>query len=204
MSAGLSRSMAVIASSTSLPMAGCRAWALRPLQRASGGTQKMFSARYSSGSSGSAPSSCSPSSRACISSKASEMYLRKISPRTTCLYSAASIEPRSASAMRQSSASWPVVAPWVSAGGFGGPDVGRDTAGRARRPPSFDVAASPTRRAARSVFFRPESSRLNARHSSFRRLRESSGSNSSSLAFLELASASTSCALTRRSSTCSS
>ena len=36
-------------------MVGCLAWALRCDQRASGGTQKMLSARYSSGSSGSAP-----------------------------------------------------------------------------------------------------------------------------------------------------
>ena len=55
------------------------------------------------------------SRRACLSSKASEMYLRKIRPRTTCLYSAASIEPRRASAMRHSSASSPVVAPWAVA-----------------------------------------------------------------------------------------
>ena len=36
------------------------------------------------------------------SSKASEMYLRKMRPRTTCLYSAASMLPRRASAMLQS------------------------------------------------------------------------------------------------------
>ena len=36
---------------------------------------------------------------------ASEMYFRKMSPRTTCLYSAASIELRSASAIPHSSAS---------------------------------------------------------------------------------------------------
>ena len=96
-------------------MVGCLACALRWPQRASRGTQKMLTARYSSGSSGSAPSACSRSSWACLSSKASEMYLRKIRPRTTCLYSAASIEPRSASAMRHSSASYPVVAAWAVA-----------------------------------------------------------------------------------------
>ena len=82
-------------------------------QRASGGTQNTRSARYSSGSSGSAPSSISSSSLACCSSKASEMYLRKISPSTTCLYSAASILLRSASAISQSfcSNSEPSVAP---------------------------------------------------------------------------------------------
>ena len=42
-------------------MVDCRAWFLRFAQRASGGTQKMFSARYSSGSSGSAPSARSAS-----------------------------------------------------------------------------------------------------------------------------------------------
>ena len=45
------------------------------------------------------------SNQACNSWKASEMYLRKMRPRTTCLYSAASMLPRSASAIRQSSAS---------------------------------------------------------------------------------------------------
>ena len=43
-------------------MVGCLAWAFRCAQRASGGTQKMLSARYSSGSSGSAPCACSASS----------------------------------------------------------------------------------------------------------------------------------------------
>ena len=75
------------------------------------GTQKMLTARYSSGSSGSAPASCSASSLACCSSKASEMYFRKIRPRTTCLYSAASMLERSASAIFQSSFSKPRFAP---------------------------------------------------------------------------------------------
>src|SRR5215813_9903803 len=39
--------MPVIASSTIWPMVGCLAWAFRCAQRASGGTQKMLSARYS-------------------------------------------------------------------------------------------------------------------------------------------------------------
>ena len=52
---GLSRSMATMASSTSLPIVGCLALAWRCDQRASLGTQKTFSARYSSGSSGLAP-----------------------------------------------------------------------------------------------------------------------------------------------------
>src|SRR5690606_9522472 len=45
------------------------------------------------------------------SSKASEMYLRKIRPSTTCLYSAASMLERRASAARQSSLSKPRFAP---------------------------------------------------------------------------------------------
>ena len=55
LSDGLSRSMAAIASSTSVPIVGCGACAFRCCQRASCGTQKMLAARYSSGSSGSAP-----------------------------------------------------------------------------------------------------------------------------------------------------
>src|SRR5256886_13384196 len=74
-------------------------------QRALGGTQKTFSARYSSRSSGSAPFSFS--SAACFSAKASEMYFRKMRPRTTCLYSAASRLPRSLSAVAQRVASKP-------------------------------------------------------------------------------------------------
>jgi hypothetical protein len=104
-SEGLSRSTAAMVSSTRVPMVGCLAWALRCDQRASGGTQKMPSARYSSGSSGSAPSVIRVSSSAWYSSKASEMYFRKIRPRTTCLYSAASIAPRRASAVFHSSTS---------------------------------------------------------------------------------------------------
>ena len=99
--------MAAIASSTSLPMVGCGALAWRTDQRPSFGTQKMFSARYSSGSSGSAPSAARPISSARLASNASEMYLRKIRPRTTCLYSAASMLLRSASAAAQSLASRP-------------------------------------------------------------------------------------------------
>ena len=101
-SEGLSRSMAIIASSTVTPTDGCRASARSRPQRASGGTQKTLAARYSSGSSASAPWSRSASSAAWCSSKASEMYLRKMSPSTTCLYSAASMLLRSASAVAQS------------------------------------------------------------------------------------------------------
>src|SRR5438046_8519713 len=89
-------------------MVGCGAPALRWDQRASFGTQKMPTARYSSGSSGSAPAVFSASSSACFASKASEMYLRKMRPRTTCLYSAASMLLRSASAAAQSFDSKPI------------------------------------------------------------------------------------------------
>ena len=51
------------------------------------------------------------------SSKASEMYLRKIRPRATCLYSAGSMWPRILSAAAQSFSSKPTVAPL---GAFGG------------------------------------------------------------------------------------
>ena len=95
--------MALIASSTARPIVGCRASDCSLGHRASAGTQKMLCARYSSGSSGSAPSSTSASSRAYASSKASEMYFRNISPSTTCLYSAASMLPRNASAIPHSS-----------------------------------------------------------------------------------------------------
>ena len=57
------------------------------------------------------PLALSASSRWCISSKESEMYLRKISPRTTCLYSAASMLLRILSAASQSLASNPRLAP---------------------------------------------------------------------------------------------
>ena len=91
-------------------MVDCLACAFRCVQRASVGTQKMFSAVYSSRSSA-ASSPNSASTAAWRSSKASEMYFRKIRPSTTCLYSAASIEPRRASAIAHNSASWPVEAP---------------------------------------------------------------------------------------------
>src|SRR5690606_21793110 len=49
-------------------------------------------------------------SAVCFSSNASEMYLRKMSPRTTCLYSAASMLLRSLSAICQSFSSKPTTA----------------------------------------------------------------------------------------------
>ena len=104
--------MATMASSTILPMVGCLALAWRKSQRASLGTQKTLCARYSSRSSGSAPSN-SPlpaTSFARCSSNVSEIYLRKMSPSTTCLYSAASMLLRSLSAVSQSLASKPILA----------------------------------------------------------------------------------------------
>ena len=76
-------SIASIASSMSLPMVGCLARACRCDHRASFGTQNTFSAMYSSGSSTSARSSLRSAAR--FASKASELYLRKIRPRATCL-----------------------------------------------------------------------------------------------------------------------
>lgn len=64
--------------------------------------EDVLSARYSSGSSGSAPRARCASSSACLASNASEMYFRKIKPRTTCLYSAASMLLRRASEAAQS------------------------------------------------------------------------------------------------------
>ena len=90
---------------------GCGALAFKYCQRASFGTQKILAARYSSGSSGSAPCAFWVSNSACLASKASEMYLKKIRPNTTCLYSAASMLLRSASAAAQSLASKPRLAP---------------------------------------------------------------------------------------------
>src|SRR3989337_419344 len=100
-----------MASSIILPAAGCLALAWRCGQRASLGTQKMLKARYSSGSSGSAPLFLSATSPARCSRKASEMYFRKMRPRTTFLYSAASMLSRSLSAACQSLASNPSTAP---------------------------------------------------------------------------------------------
>ena len=71
----------------------------------------MLAALYSSGSSGSAPFLRCISSSACFASKASEMYFRNIRPRTTCLYSAASILLRRPSAICHSLASKPRLAP---------------------------------------------------------------------------------------------
>src|SRR6202011_5668601 len=91
-----------------LPMVACFALFWRYVRRAAGGTQKILSARYSSGSSGSAPFSFVSS--ACFSSNESEMYFKKMRPRTTCLYSAASMLLRNLSAASHSLASKPTLA----------------------------------------------------------------------------------------------
>ncbi len=98
-----------MALSIRLPMASCLALSCRIFQRASFGTQKTRSAKYTSRSSGSSSPSFSTRSRTC--SNMSEIYFRKISPSTTDLYSAASRCPRSLSAACQSSFSMPSVAP---------------------------------------------------------------------------------------------
>src|SRR5712692_7756012 len=92
-----------------LPISGSLALPCKKDQRACLGTQKMFSARYSSQSSGSAPFSFNNSWWR--SSKASETNLRKIRPSTTCLYSEASMWPRILSAACHSFCSNPRFAP---------------------------------------------------------------------------------------------
>ena len=69
---------------------------------APGVDKKDILALYSSISSGSAPSDWSCTNFSCRLLKESEMYLRKMRPRTTCLYSAASILERNLSAAAQS------------------------------------------------------------------------------------------------------
>ena len=104
LSAVFSCSITSIAVSTKMPILGCAALSRKNDHRASVGTKKIFSAWYSSRSSGSAPVySPSPcTSLAWCSSNESEMYLRKIKPNTTCLYSAASMFLRNLSAAFQS------------------------------------------------------------------------------------------------------
>ena len=95
------------------PMVGWRALGLEIAgQRASGGTQKMFlRRRYSSAvfSDRLLQSLLALHRCECLSSKASETYLRKIRPSTTCLYSAASWSReayRPSSTTRPRSLSW--------------------------------------------------------------------------------------------------
>src|SRR5699024_6240080 len=78
------------------------------VQRAFLGTQNIFSAKYSSLSSGSAHSSSD--NVACNSSNESETYFKNNNPSTTCLYSDASILPRNLSAMPHNFSSKPIFA----------------------------------------------------------------------------------------------
>ena len=74
----MSASMAIMALSKIVPISGVWAAFAISLQRASGGTKKMLSASYASGSS-SKPSPSSTSSLYFFSN-AVEMYFKKISP----------------------------------------------------------------------------------------------------------------------------
>ena len=102
-----SRSIACNAASITLPISGLCAAALILLHLASAGTKKIFSAVYSSLSSGSASSSPCSSKNFC--SKRSLMYFRKMSPSTTPLYCEASILPRRTLAAFQISSSKPML-----------------------------------------------------------------------------------------------
>ncbi len=101
-------SIAIIASSIVLPLSGACALLAITSQRASGGTKNMPSAVYSSISSSSPYPSAFNSSY--LSSNLSDKYFRNIKPNTTCLYSAASIEPLSSFAAPHISFSKPISA----------------------------------------------------------------------------------------------
>ena len=100
-------SMLRMASSMTLPISSVRAAPAITLQRAFSGTKKIFSARYSSLSSSNPSPSATSSSY--LASKRSEIYFRKISPRTTDLYSEASILPRKTQAASHICFSKPMV-----------------------------------------------------------------------------------------------
>ena len=114
---GFSRSIATIAASTVSPIVGCGACALTCSQRALGGTQKMRTARYSSGSSGvSAPSSRSASRRAggapqrrrrCTSGRSARGRRACTRPRPCC-YGARPPCPRVSSRTPGSPRRWPL------------------------------------------------------------------------------------------------
>ena len=106
-------SIALIASSITVPISGVCAFAAISLQRAFTGTKKIPSEVYSSISS----SKPSPSSTNSLyfPSKRSEIYFRKINPRTTFLYSDASIFPRNTQAASQICFSKPISAVFLAA-----------------------------------------------------------------------------------------
>ena len=106
-------SIALMASSITVPISAVCALEAITLQRAVSGTKKMPSEMYSSTSS----SKPSPSSTSCwcFSSKRSEMYFKKIRPSTTDLYSDASMLPRNTHAASQICFSNPMPAVLLSA-----------------------------------------------------------------------------------------
>ena len=122
LSVGFSRSMASIASSIELADGGLLGLGLEPVRPAGlfGNPEdvlgEVFVAVLGVGARAS-----SAASAAWRSSKASEMYLRKMRPRTTCLYSAASMWPRSLSAAAQSLSSKPRLALEVALADFFAP-----------------------------------------------------------------------------------
>ncbi|MPM57739.1 hypothetical protein SDC9_104562 [bioreactor metagenome] len=103
----LLRSISIIASSMTFPISGDLAFDSMNFHLAFSGTQNTFSERYSSGSSGSIPSSFPATSSLCFASNESDTYFRNIRPSTTCLYSAASILFLSLSAALNNLASKP-------------------------------------------------------------------------------------------------
>ena len=106
-------SMARMASSIIVPISGVCAFFAISFQRAPAGTKKIPSDVYSSiSSSNPSPSSTSPWY---LSSNLSEIYFKKINPRTTFLYSDASILPRSTQAASHICFSNPISAVFLSA-----------------------------------------------------------------------------------------
>lgn len=103
-----SASIALMASSITAPISGVWAAAEIVLHRACSGTKKMLSARYASLSS-SKPSPTATSSLN-LRSNALEIYLRKINPTITFLYSAAGICPHRTQAASQICFSKPMFA----------------------------------------------------------------------------------------------
>ena len=97
---GFLSSIALIALSIVVPFSAEWAFLAITSQRASGGTKKTLTFLYSSISSFHLPPSSFKSSLY-LSSNLSDKYFKKIKPNTTCLYSAASIEPLSSSAASQ-------------------------------------------------------------------------------------------------------
>ena len=137
----------------------------------------------------------------CRSLNASEMYLRKIRPRTTCLYSAGSMLLRSRSAAAHSLSSKPSeLLPDLADLAFGVDPA--DLADFAGRVCWADVAtagagAVPRIRAVMAAFSLPESSSSCARQMSLSSLRLSSPRTAAKLAFFERAITSTRSALGR-------